>query len=496
MDDLELKDVVKEEAIFGRPRSASVSSTNSDDSQAAANGATDPLLKHADSTRACLPLPPKRWYFRPLRHFRYIILSTYRRLFSVVFVINVVLLGLQLGRRGRNHRWSAPLLTDVSNTAAANVMIAVLIRQDYIINTIFRIAWRMPFAAPLAIRRTLANVYEYGGIHSGAGISAVLWFSLLSGLLGKEMWGLRIRDYRIKICTFSLLPILWIMAITAFPTVRRRMHNMFEHVHRWFGWFSLALFWWELYLLSNQIAHQTGPMSPGANLKTLPATWYLAVATVHIVLPWLRLRRLQVQPEYLSSHATRLHISERVKNCVVYRISESPLGEYHAFACISEKNGVGGSLIISNAGDWTRKAIDSPRKYYWTRGVPTVGVLCMAQIFRKVVIVTTGSGIGPCLGTIMGIQGRTSCRILWSASGPRRTFGDEICDDVTSVDSKAIIIDTKVEGRPDLVRLAYELYVDSGAEAVFCVSNRNLTRKVIYAMESRGIPAYGPIWDS
>lgn len=491
---MELVDISKEEAFLQRPRSASISSTSS--TSQIYDDSNDPLLNHSDSTRACIPLPPKRWYLRPFRHARYILLTTYRRLFSIVFTANLVALGFLLGRRGRNHRWSAPLLSDVSNAASANLMLAVLIRQDYIINTLFRICWRVPFSAPLRIRRVLAKMYEYGGIHSAAGICTVLWFSLLTGLLGKEMWGLRIRDPHIKICTFSLISILWIIAITAYPQLRRFMHNMFEHMHRWGGWISLGLFWWELHLLSNQIAHQTGPMSPGANLKRLPAFWCLIVSTVHVALPWLRLRRLHIQPERLSSHATRLHITERVKNCVVYRISSSPLGDYHAFACIPERNGVGGSLVVSNAGDWTRKTIDSPAKYYWTRGIPTVGVLCMAQIFRKVVIVTTGSGIGPCLGTIIGIQGRTSCRILWSASGPHRTFGDEICNDVLSVDLKAVIIDTKVEGRPDLVRLAYELYVESDAEAIFCVSNRQLTRKVVYAMESRGIPAYGPIWDS
>ena len=119
----------------------------------------------------------------------------------------------------------------------------------------------------------------------------------------------------------------------------------------------------------------------------------------------------------------------------------------------------------------------------------------MAQMFRKVAIVTTGSGIGPCLGTVMGIP-KTSCRILWSAPGPLKTFGDGIYNAVLEVDPKAVIIDTKLEGRPDLVQLIYEIYRASEAEAIFCVSNRKLTRKVVYEMESRGIPAFGPIWDS
>ncbi len=150
---------------------------------------------------------------------------------------------------------------------------------------------------------------------------------------------------------------------------------------------------------------------------------------------------------------------------------------------------------MSDGGDWTRRTINSPGKYYYTRGTPTVGVLCMAQIFRKVVIVTTGSGIGPCLGTMTRIAS-TSCRVLWTAPSPQQTFGDDIYNTVLEVDSEAVILDTWRDGRPDLVQLAYELYIDSGAEAIFCVSNRNLTRTLVYEMECRGVPAYGPIWDS
>ena len=34
------------------------------------------------------------------------------------------------------------------------------------------------------------------------------------------------------------------------------------------------------------------------------------------------------------------------------------------------------------------------------------------------------------------------------------------------------------------------------AEAVIVIANKKLTWQVVYGMESRGIPAYGAIWDS
>ena len=56
--------------------------------------------------------------------------------------------------------------------------------------------------------------------------------------------------------------------------------------------------------------------------------------------------------------------------------------------------------------------------------------------------------------------------------------------------------DTKIRGRPDMVKLSYQLYRDFEAEAVCVISNQKLTRKVVYGMMSRGIPAFGAIWDS
>jgi len=154
-------------------------------------------------------------------------------------------------------------------------------------------------------------------------------------------------------------------------------------------------------------------------------------------------------------------------------------------------------VLISNAGDWTQKTIQNPQSYYWVKGVPVTGVLCMARIFRSVIIVTTGSGIGPCLAVMQDIPVRgTRCRVIWSTPSPLSTYGWEICDAVQKVDEEAVIIDTRKERRPNLVTRAWDLYQREEAEAVFIISNPKLTRKVVYGLESRGVPAFGPIWDS
>jgi ferredoxin-NADP reductase len=108
--------------------------------------------------------------------------------------------------------------------------------------------------------------------------------------------------------------------------------------------------------------------------------------------------------------------------------------------------------------------------------------------------VATGSGIGPTLPYLKDQS--VPIYLIWSTRAPRSTYGDALVDEILSVQPDALIWDTDERGRPDLVQLVYEAYLRFNAEAVICNSNKKLTWQVVSAMESRGIPAYGPIWDS
>jgi ferredoxin-NADP reductase len=167
----------------------------------------------------------------------------------------------------------------------------------------------------------------------------------------------------------------------------------------------------------------------------------------------------------------------------------------HGFATITNTPGTPGfSLIVSRAGDFTGRTIDRAPTSIYIRGIPTCGVLRIATLFRSIVLVATGSGIGPCLAVILAQK--VPCRILWTAPNPEETFGKEIVESVRKTDPHALIWNTRTRGKPDMSRLAYGLYKESGAEAVCVISNKRFTTKVVYDMESRGIPAYGAIFDS
>lgn len=438
-------------------------------------------------------LPPKRGH-RVWRRIRHKLLNTYHRLFFLVVIANTIALVALLVRNRDAHRLTLKL-PGSGTAAAANVLAAVLIRQENVINTLYNICCMTPIWWPLRVRRAIAKIYHFGGVHSGCACSAMAWFSLSTAQITMDYVEGRLDEPALLAVTYLLLTLIVSICIFAIPTFRVYSHNTFEQVHRFAGWTAVGLFWVETLLVSNAQAKLAGADPLGIILVKSAIFWILLGITFLIMLPWVRLRRVDAFPEILSSHAVRIRFTFMKMGPVLgLRITDNPLKEWHAFATIPEKDASSFSVIVSKAGDWTQQQIADPRRQYWVRGVPTTGVIRMAEIFTKVVFVTTGSGICPCL-SILNTHS-LSCRVLWSTPDPLQTYGKSIIDEVLQADPEAVIIDTKISGRPDMVVLAYQLYLDTEAEAVFVISNPSLTRKVVYGMESRGIAAFGPIWDS
>jgi hypothetical protein len=177
------------------------------------------------------------------------------------------------------------------------MFVAIMIRQDYIINALFWLCCSVPLTTPLCIRQSLAKVYEFGGLHSSTAFCSVLWFSFLFAVLTVEFVTLRIADPLIMACSFSIQVILWPMVLTSLPRIRSWRHNLFENFHRYGGWTVLGLYWVLLFLFTRAIGHQAGPQSPGAVLTELPAFWALISCCYHVALPWMHLRRLDIRPE-------------------------------------------------------------------------------------------------------------------------------------------------------------------------------------------------------
>ena len=430
-------------------------------------------------------LPPQQprlqriWKRRQLMH--------YNRLIVLVLAINIAL--AVYGLNTANWFTSTGFnLTALSNLVVANIALAILIRQQYVINLLFKIATSAPTSWPLAIRRQLGKVYHFGGIHVGGAIAGTIWFAVfVGGLTYHAANGLPGVTTPLMIVTYGLLALLLAIIIMSLPQIRARYHDAFESTHRFGGWIALALFWAQTILFSNA---QAVPMT------STPGFWILLLVTISIALPWLRLRRVRVDIENPSSHVAIARFDYGVTPFAgsSTAISRHPLRDWHAFANVPAPDKDGYRLTISRAGDWTGQFIDELPSHVWVKGIPTAGVGNIDQLFKRVVWIATGSGIGPTLPHLLAET--APARLVWSTRSPRKTYGDALVDEILAVQPDALIWDTSANGRPDLVQLAYQAVRDFDAEAVICISNKKLTWQVVYGMESRGIPAYGAIWDS
>ncbi|KAF9256543.1 nonribosomal peptide synthetase 12 [Marasmius fiardii PR-910] len=430
-----------------------------------------------------LPDKTQGHYLRNLRHQ---IFTLYRRLFGIVFIVNMAIL-IWIGVKGAS-------IPKIGEIVVANLFCAILMRQDYVINLFFNVFCAVPPSWPLSIRRVCARVYHIGGLHSGCAISGVIWLCVLTARATKDVVEGAQTSIPTLVVSWVILVFLFGIVIFAHPSLRLKRHDFFERVHRFMGWAAAVLVWAQVILLINDYK---GPnQTLGKALRTSPSFWLVVIFTGSLILPWLRLRKVNVRAEALSNHAIRLYFDYGITPVAgsFVRLSKSPLLEWHGFATIPEPGKTGYSLVISRAGDWTSKQISEPPTQVWIRGVPTCGVLRIVPLFNRLVFVATGSGIGPCAPCIL--EQRVPIRLLWTSPNVRQTFGDKLVDELLEKSPGAVIYDTRKHGKPDMVKLTYRLVREFNAEAVCVISNQKLTRKVVYGLMSRGVPAFGAIWDS
>lgn len=437
-----------------------------------------------------LELPPKPARWRRLGTLP--MCSHYHRLVMLVLAINLVALvyGLHGGQWWTTAGVALPTL---SGLVVANLSMAILIRQQYLINLLFWLATRAPTTWPLTIRRTLAKVYHFGGLHSGGAMAAIAWFA---ALLGSMIWQRYAGPGGVSLTLIGLsgglFGLLLLVAIMALPGIRGRFHNAFERTHRFAGWAALVMFW-AMTLVSVQ--EQNPALALTDILLRSVSFWMLLLLTLSIALPWLRLRKVPISLVRPSAHAVVARFDHHTPFAgSATAISLNPLWEWHSFANIPAPGENGFRLIISRAGDWTGAFIEQAPTHVWVKGITTAGVAHIETLFKSVVYVATGSGIGPVLPHLLA--GQVPIRLIWSTRSPRATYGDALVDEILAVQPDALIWDTAASGKPDLVKLAYAAVQSFGAEAVICISNQTLTQLVVEEMEARDIPAYGAIWDS
>ncbi|KLU91031.1 hypothetical protein MAPG_09556, partial [Magnaporthiopsis poae ATCC 64411] len=97
-----------------------------------------------------LPLPPKRGS-RVYRYLRWNFGSVYRRIFTLAFLVNFLVLFILIGRSAAG----GPRFThkDASIAVSANLFVALLIRNEHVVNIMFIVFGTWPKNLPLRFRR-------------------------------------------------------------------------------------------------------------------------------------------------------------------------------------------------------------------------------------------------------------------------------------------------------------------------------------------------------
>ncbi|KAF3035778.1 hypothetical protein E8E12_001890 [Didymella heteroderae] len=383
---------------------------------------------------------------------------------------------------------------------SANIMTAALLRQEELINFLFKLISRLPLTLPFAARRTIGDFHHYGGVHIGCALSALLWYIMFTGLNTVRVLGLLLLDHMtttlyIDIVT-SYIALLTILAIclTAIPRFRLRFHNTFEATHRFGGWAALFVLW---------IHAGITTLTPDAfvPLYTHPSLWLLTLTTILIIIPWLRMRRVSITAHRLSARELQLifpHANMPYTSTI--RFSTFPLTEWHAFATIPVSSSTS-KIIVSAAGDWTRDLLSHPPSQLWIRNPPTLNFLAFVPLFNSVLLVATGAGIAPVLSLLASPAVRDmkarqrKVRIMWCVAEPDAAHWGFVVELMRGVDEEAIVFDSRVR-RPDVAFEARWVAEKEGLEGVFVVSNPRVTNEVVRECKGRGFAAYGAVFDS
>ncbi|GLJ38019.1 hypothetical protein SUGI_0773980 [Cryptomeria japonica] len=415
--------------------------------------------------------------------------TVYKRLFLLSLALNSTAFILAATGHFPYARKEAALFS------VGNILALVLCRNEAFLRCVFWVSVKVLGRSwvPLPIKIATTSFLQcLGGVHSGCGISSIMWliYSLLQTFPHPETTSPVIRGV-----AWAILGLLVISSLAAFPLVRHLHHNVFEGFHRFAGWIALALLWVFVILTAAYTPAHKSYQLRGSELVKKQDFWFTIVITFLIILPWLTVRKVPVQVSSASGHASLIKFSGGIRAGLLGRISRSPLSDWHAFGLISD--GKDEHMMLAGAvGDFTKSLVSDPPKYLYTRCVKFAGLPYLINMYKKVVVVATGSGICVFLSFLMQAC-PAEVYVIWVAKEMEKNFGGDIVKWIKSYPyEKRIIHDTAFLGRPNVPQMTVEAVKKWGAEVVIVTSNPSGSRDVVNGCKTAGIPAFGPIWDS
>ncbi|CAL5408925.1 unnamed protein product [Camellia sinensis] len=409
--------------------------------------------------------------------------TVYKRLFVVSLALNIT--GIILAATGNFSyaRRRAALFS------IGNILTLTLCRSKAFLRVVFWLAVKIFGRSwvPLPLKTALTSLLQsLGGIHSSCGVSSIAWLvnALVLTLKDREN-----SSTGIVWVASTILSLLAFSALAAFPLVRHLHHNVFKRTHRFAGWTALALLW-ALIILTISYDPKTKSYSNqlGSRLIKQQEFWFTVAITLVIILPWLTVRRVAVKVSAPSTHASIIKFQGGVKagvfqtyyHTVLGRISPSPLSEWHAFGIISD-NKKEHMMLAGAVGDFTKSLVSNPPSHLWVRQVHFAGLPYLVNMYDRVLLVATGSGICVFLSFLLQPCTGNVC-LIWVAKGIEQNFGKEIKDWVSGYPKEKVIVhDTAVLGRPNVSQMSVNTARNWKAEVVIVTSNPEGSRDVVNA---------------
>ncbi|WAQ84130.1 hypothetical protein PtA15_4A581 [Puccinia triticina] len=447
--------------------------------------------------------------------------TPYRQLFFLIFCLNITGVVLAFSN---SWAWAKRQATPL---VVGNILVAIAIRSEWVLRFLYWVAIKTfrPSLFPLWLRvKVVGILYHVGGLHSGCGISALLWLSVASSNQFQEAN----RHHTIPLVALGIcLACITITCFSAFPFIRGRHHNFFEIMHRFVGWAGIVSTIVFVILDSLWDVVEQRWDSRASRLITKPALWFLTAIVAVIIFSWITISKVPVTVFTSSDKASVMRVPGGLTSGLHTRISVGGLREWHIFGSISEgKHADCHYIVAAVQGEFTKMLnVDKPVTLYTKRWKPC-GLPYFSRLFKRGLAICTGSGIGAVASTC--IQ-HDSWFLIWIGPNLQTTYGNEITQLINEriPENRRLIWDTRGPlGRPDIVRLLRDMHRYWDAEGVMlsvnllCLFNKLLTtlslqnfgmvllpvtlfvgspemnNNVLQSCRVLNIPVFGSIWDA
>ncbi|WAR59712.1 hypothetical protein PtB15_11B352 [Puccinia triticina] len=417
--------------------------------------------------------------------------TPYRQLFVLIFGINLIGVIMVLSGHwgwGKNH--ATPLVV-------GNILIAIAIRSEWVLRFLYWVAVKTfrPSLYPLWLRvKVVGILYHIGGVHSGCGLSALLWLAVASS---DQFQHANLHPTSSLVALGICLACVTLTCLSAFPVVRGRFHNWFEIIHRFVGWIGIVstVFYVVLESMWDVGEQRWDPRASKLIIK--PELWFLVTILITIGFSWITIAKVPVTVYTSSDKASVIRVPGGLTSGLHTRISVGGLREWHIFGSISEgKNAEYHYIVAAVQGEFTKMLnVDKPVTLYTKRWKPC-GLPYFSRLFKRGLAMCTGSGIGAVASTCIQHE---SWFLIWIGPNLEKTYGKEImqliCDRIP--EHRRLIWDTRGPlGRPDVVRLLHNTHLYWEAEVTLFVGSPEMNNNVLQSCRALKTPVFGSIWDA